>query len=468
VDDFTQATRDGPALDLAGLFEDTQERAPRRLGRKERRVELAAGVLFAMAAISLQLLFPDDRSFSPFLAFALVGAYAIAARVRFHIGTGYTVPTQPFFIAMLFLLPTSSVPLFVATGFLLADLPDYLRRRINPERAMFAFGDSWHAIGPALVFMIAGIGEADLADWPIYLLALASQFGIDLITITVRERLALGIPARTQLRERGWTYAVDALLSPLGLLVALVEADHPYSFLFIMPLVVLLKIFAREREARIEHAVELSNTYRGTAQLLGDVIEADDHYTGIHSRSIMSLALVVARKMKLDSNQLRKVEFAALLHDVGKISIPKEIINKPGPLDDAEWELVKTHTLEGERMLLRVGGVLAEVGSIVRSCHEHWDGSGYPDGLAGEAIPIEARIVSVCDAFNAMTTTRAYRKGMTTEYALEELRACSGSQFDPRVATELVACVEASLTAEHGAESGAGQGAPAGKTLAPA
>jgi HD-GYP domain-containing protein (c-di-GMP phosphodiesterase class II) len=186
----------------------------------------------------------------------------------------------------------------------------------------------------------------------------------------------------------------------------------------------------------IDHAVELSHTYRGTAQLLGDVIEADDHYTGIHSRSIMSLALMVASNMRLDPRQIRNVEFTALLHDVGKISIPKEIINKPGPLDETEWKLVKTHTLEGERMLLRVGGVLAEVGGIVRSCHEHWDGNGYPDGLAGEEIPIEARIVAACDAFNAMTTTRSYRKGMTVEYALRELDACAGAQFDPQVARD--------------------------------
>ncbi|MBV8598547.1 MAG: HD domain-containing protein, partial [Actinobacteria bacterium] len=119
--------------------------------------------------------------------------------------------------------------------------------------------------------------------------------------------------------------------------------------------------------------------------------------------------------------------------------IPSAIINKPGPLDDEEWALMKTHTIEGERMLERVGGLLGHVGHIVRSCHEHWDGRGYPDGLAGEEIPLVARVVSACDAFSAMTTDRSYRAAMTPEAAVAELRRCSGTQFDPAVVDALIA-----------------------------
>ena len=177
------------------------------------------------------------------------------------------------------------------------------------------------------------------------------------------------------------------------------------------------------------------------------MVEADDAYTGSHSRGVVELSLRVARRMRLDATALRRVEFAALLHDVGKISIPKEIINKKGPLDEAEWDLMRTHTVEGERMLERVGGLLGEVGQIVRSCHERWDGRGYPDGLAGEAIPVEARIVCACDAFNAMTTTRSYRKGMTVPLALQELHACAGTQFAPDVVRFLASIVEEELLA---------------------
>jgi HD-GYP domain-containing protein (c-di-GMP phosphodiesterase class II) len=429
--------------ELTELFEDAQARMPRRLGRRERVVEVLAGASFLSAAVAMALLLPSNHDGSLPLAAALVVAYALAARVKFHVGAGFTVPTQPFFIAMLFLLPVGLVPLLVAAAFWVSELPDYLRRRLHPERSILALGDSWHAIGPALVLSIAGIGDANLSDWPIYLLALASQFGFDLVTITLREKLALGIDPRAQLAERGWLYAVDALLSPIGLVLAFAESNHSYSFLFGLPLVVLLQIFAREREARIRHAIELSNTYRGTAMLLGDVVEADDSYTGMHSRGIVSLSLRVAKELRLTPEQMRTVEFAALLHDVGKIAIPKEIINKPGPLDPDEWNLVKTHSEEGERMLLRVGGVLGQVGQIVRSCHESWDGQGYPDGLVGEEIPIEARIVSASDAFNAMTTTRPYRKAMSVPFALKELRTCAGTQFDPRVVEVLSGIVEA-------------------------
>ena len=140
----------------------------------------------------------------------------------------------------------------------------------------------------------------------------------------------------------------------------------------------MLAVLSHERQARIGQALELSEAYQGTALLLGDVVEADDAYTGSHSRGVVELSLGVADKLGLDLHQMRDVEFAALLHDVGKIAVPKEIINKDGPLDDEEWAIMRRHTIEGEEMLSRVGGVLSEVGRIVRSSHEHYDGSGYP------------------------------------------------------------------------------------------
>jgi putative nucleotidyltransferase with HDIG domain len=150
------------------------------------------------------------------------------------------------------------------------------------------------------------------------------------------------------------------------------------------------------------------------------------------------LALDVANALGLDAHRQRNVEFGALLHDVGKIAVPKEIINKPGKLDENEWKIIKTHTIEGQKMLERVGGFMREVGEIVRSSHEHFDGGGYPDGLIGEEIPLEARIVSACDAFNAMTTTRSYRKAMSLKDAVDELESNAGSQFDPDVVAALV------------------------------
>jgi HD-GYP domain-containing protein (c-di-GMP phosphodiesterase class II) len=203
----------------------------------------------------------------------------------------------------------------------------------------------------------------------------------------------------------------------------------------------LLAYFARERQVRIDHALELGHAYRGTAMLLGDVVEADDAYTGSHSRDVVSLVIDVADRLGLDVRQRRDAEFAALLHDIGKIKVPGEIINKPGRLTDEEWEIMKTHTLEGERLLSQIGGILGNVGRIVRSCHEDWDGTGYPDGLVGEEIPLVARIVRACDAFSAMTTDRSYRKARPVEEALAELKRCSGTDFDPVVVETLAAAV---------------------------
>jgi HD-GYP domain-containing protein (c-di-GMP phosphodiesterase class II) len=134
-------------------------------------------------------------------------------------------------------------------------------------------------------------------------------------------------------------------------------------------------------------------------------------------------------------------EFTALLHDVGKLRIPSTIINKPGPLDDEERALMNTHTILGQEMLERAGGLLGEVGPLVRSCHEHWDGNGYPDGLAREDIPLVARIVCTCDAWNAMRTDRPYRRALSLEDATAELRTCAGTQFDPRVVEALLAAL---------------------------
>jgi HD-GYP domain-containing protein (c-di-GMP phosphodiesterase class II) len=258
----------------------------------------------------------------------------------------------------------------------------------------------------------------------------------------LREWFGLGISPRVQPKLLGWVFLVDLLLTPVGLLTAFAAEDAAPSVLAVLPLVALLAIFARERRQRLTGALELSRAYRGTTQLLSDVLEADDEYTGVHSRDVVSLALATADELGLDPAQRRNVEFGALLHDLGKIAIPTELINKPGPLDDDEWVVVKTHTLEGQRMLDRVGGVLSEVGRVVRSSHERWDGKGYPDGLAGDEIPLESAIVACCDAFNAMTTDRSYRRARPPEQALEEVLRNAGTQFHPRVALVMARVVE--------------------------
>jgi putative nucleotidyltransferase with HDIG domain len=221
--------------------------------------------------------------------------------------------------------------------------------------------------------------------------------------------------------------------------------DHALIVLCLVPLLALLGIFSRERRARMESLQELNGAYR-TALVLGDVIKADDGYTGEHSNGVVELAMEVGEKLGLDATQRRNLEFGALLHDIGKVVIPKEIINKPGKLNSDEWTIVKTHTIEGQRMLDRVGGFMREVGRIVRSHHERWDGTGYPDAIPGPEIPVESRIISCCDAYNAMTTTRAYRNALPADVALAELKHHAGTQFDPLVVAALLDVIHASTT----------------------
>lgn len=143
-------------------------------------------------------------------------------------------------------------------------------------------------------------------------------------------------------------------------------------------------------------------------------------------------AKATAGQLGLTDEQVDEVSRCAELHDVGNVAVPDSILHKPGQLTAAEWKTIKLHTIDGERILAATPA-LAPVGRLVRATHEKWDGAGYPDGLAGEAIPIGARIVTVCDAFNAMISDRPYRRRMSDEDAFAELKRCSGTQFDSRV-----------------------------------
>jgi diguanylate cyclase (GGDEF)-like protein len=181
-------------------------------------------------------------------------------------------------------------------------------------------------------------------------------------------------------------------------------------------------------------------------QLLLAALQAREPGLFAHLEDVAALALEIGRRQGLPGVELEELHRAAQLHDLGKIAIPDQILHKPGPLDEAEWRFVRQHTLVGER-ILGASPALRPIGLIVRATHERWDGSGYPDGLRGEEIPLAARIIFACDAFAAMTGERAYRETKTQEEALEELRACAGTQFDPVVVEALTECVRARASA---------------------
>jgi HD-GYP domain-containing protein (c-di-GMP phosphodiesterase class II) len=422
------------------LIELSRANATERLQRRDLTGLLAVG--FSLVALGA-LFLPSHQQLDVVALFVCVVCYALAARVRFEFGGVFALPTQPVLVATWFLLPPRLLPLVVLAAMVLGEVPDLVRRRLPADRLALFPASCWFSVGPALVIWLFGVQTPHWSDAPVYVCALLAQFAFDYASVYIMSRPVTGLSPLNQLRAVAPALANDALLTPLGLLVAFAAASRPLALLLVLPVLVMFSTFAKERQHRIDNALELSAAYRGTAMLLGDVIEADDEYTGHHSRDVVELVVAVADRLGLDPRERQRAEFAALLHDVGKVKIPPEIINKPGALDDDEWELMRTHTILGETMLLQIGGLLGEVGHIVRSCHERWDGAGYPDRLVAEQIPLAARIVCACDAWSAMTTDRSYRKARSVEQALGELRASAGTHFDPRV----VEALEATLTA---------------------
>ena len=189
----------------------------------------------------------------------------------------------------------------------------------------------------------------------------------------------------------------------------------------------------------------------GVAAVLA-AIEAHDPYTGDHSRAVVRLTRLVAHELRLAPGERRHVEHVALLHDVGKVAVPDEILQKPDLLSDAEMAMVRRHPAVGAEIVESIAG-LEHLATAIRAGHERWDGFGYPDGIAGDAIPLESRITLVCDAYDAMTSDRPYRSSIAPAAAVAELRAGAGSQFCPRCVDALVAALARTEPAVAGAEA---------------
>jgi diguanylate cyclase (GGDEF)-like protein len=200
------------------------------------------------------------------------------------------------------------------------------------------------------------------------------------------------------------------------------------------------QVGAAIHRSRLSHDRE--DTFMTALGVLCDALETKDSYTAAHAREVADLCEQVAARLGVRGEELRNLSYAALLHDIGKIGVRSEILRKPGPLEDYEFEEIKLHTVIGADMLSRIPA-FAGVQSLVRSAHERWDGHGYPDGLRGDEIPLGARVICACDAFHAMTSDRPYRDAMPIPAAIAELRTGAGRQFDPAVVEALIAEIAA-------------------------
>ena len=244
--------------------------------------------------------------------------------------------------------------------------------------------------------------------------------------------------------EEARAAGADALFrkpfSPLELVGRLERfADNAESFAYAGPPTSMgqLMLYARDlsRLLEIERGQRrlLQHAYRQTTTALADALEAKDHRTGLHALRVQRYALELTSAFDRSLLDDPGLEHGFLLHDIGKIAIPNRILNKPGPLTDEELETVHTHPLIGEEILRDVAFLHGEALRIVRSHHERWDGTGYPDRLAENAIPVGARVFALADTLDAITTDRPYRKARTWEDAVDEILAEDGRQFDPRV-----------------------------------
>ena len=425
------------------LVGEARVRRARSMDARERTVLVTAAVLYCVAALAIALLFPSERDVSAVVVVGLLLGLAAVSRVRFEFGHGFVVPEQLVIVPMLLLGPLPYVPALIAAAGALALVPDFMKGSWSKDRWLNPVADCWPYLVPVLILGAWAPGAPELSAAPIYALALAAQLGTDFAQTTLRNRLLDGHPMRELARSFAGSARVELILSPAAFAATLVAASEPIVLVVVIgPLVWLLDNFSQDRAARYAAALELNRAYRGTVMLLSDVLEFEDEYTAQHSRSVVDLVNAVADELGIAPDDRQELEFAAMLHDVGKISIPKEILHKPAALTDTEFEIIKHHTIEGQFMLDRVGGLLGRVGEVVRSCHERWDGTGYPDGLAGEEIPIAARIVFACDAYNAMTTDRPYRQAMAREAAVAELVANTGAQFDPKIVAAVTKVVE--------------------------
>ncbi len=228
-------------------------------------------------------------------------------------------------------------------------------------------------------------------------------------------------------------------LIPVVMLTALADVDSRVKSLeagaddFISKPFNETELLARVKSST--HVKNLHDQLEDTEKILfalANVVEVKDQYTDRHLQRMARFAEGLARLAGLDTIGQRDIRYAGILHDIGKVGISDTILRKPGKLTTAEYDVIKTHTILGDQIVrpLRFGHT---VGPMVRGHHERWDGKGYPDGLAGETIPLGARIIAVCDTFDAMTSDRPYRKALTPEIALAELRQQAGTQFDPHL-----------------------------------
>ncbi|WP_327114867.1 HD-GYP domain-containing protein [Streptomyces sp. NBC_01341] len=378
------------------------------------------------------------------LACALVGRVPVLGS-RLPVDAGSFLP---LLIAAAFLLPPSAAVLVAVPGSLACrvDRPPFAARRVwrAAQLALTVGAASWtYAFlgGPAT---LGGTAGGTLPDLPYALLpACAAALVFSLVPaaldggiLVTAERMAVGHAWRGLAARSVGPHLVHALA---GLMMAVLWRSPygPVSALFVLlPMYISCWVFAQYHRRHAAH--------RATIRALVQAVDIKDGYTRGHSERVGRASELIARELGMEESRMEALRFAGILHDIGKLGVPTRVLRKDGPLTPEERGIIELHPEYGHEIVRGIG-FLDEARAAILHHHERLDGSGYPYGLSGDEIPEFARVVAVADAFDAMTSTRSYRRGRPVPAAVEELRRCAGSQFDP-----LMVCALARALDRHG------------------
>ncbi|MEW2552159.1 HD-GYP domain-containing protein [Streptomyces zhihengii] len=407
----------------------------------------AAGAVICAAALGAALCAAPSLTAPgvPWTAVALLACVYAVCELPGR-GTGRGVPAAvgagsffPVLLAAAFLLPPAAAALVPVPGALLGAMDGsgtapWIRRTWHAAELALA---TWAA---AAVYAWAGGATAlDAADFPYVLvpvLAAALAFGLALgaLDTLIRASAERTLPRRGALRPLA--PAPHAVHGLAGLMMAVLwrSSYGPVSALFVLlPMYISCWIFAQYHRERAAH--------RATIRALVHAVDLKDRYTRGHSERVGRASVLIARELGMPEGRLETIRFAGILHDVGKLGVPTRVLRKDGPLTPEERRVIELHPEYGHEMVRGIG-FLGEARAAILHHHERLDGTGYPYGLAGGSIPESARVVAVADAFDAMTSTRSYRRSRPVGDALAELRRCAGTQFDPLMVSALVRAVE--------------------------